>query len=60
MSEVLTRHERSCVARLKRRAAHLEERIAKAPNRTGVSYDKSELSALRTMFRVLEDLEPAD
>lgn len=40
------------IERLQRRASHLRDRIAKAPDRE-LSYDKSELSALEWVIRHL-------
>ena len=45
------------IDRLKRRAAHLEERIAETP---GLSYDKGELSALRYIIKQVTELKESN
>ncbi len=39
---------------LRRRAAHLEQRIASLPDIPGISWDKRELNALRWIFDIVE------
>lgn len=52
----LSKYELECVERLERRAAHLEKRVTE-PDRVGISHDRKELKALRTVLQIVRDLE---